>query len=542
MQTAVVVDPDHPYSEDFSFINISPGWMYLNGESSSNSCCAWTHGKPSQIGETGRFMYITDDDGASNHYTVGNSTNFGYIPFQECTVFAAKTFNLSEGLYTFSYKHRVKGVSQSDYARVALVPVNTPLEGIYGGRPDGFSYNSLPDGWIALDGGTELPQYGTTATWTTKTEQYPLLASGNYMLVFIWHQDMGGTHHSAVQKPIAIDEISISCTTLVYPPDVNFANGDITDTEATLNLYAPTLGLAPTSYEVQYEPALDHNNYVGAPIATFNVVESPQSVTLTGLTPKTLYNVRLRSVYTANGHSVYSDWADYASMFETKYPCPTNLTVLDQTTSWANVVWTPVEMELPEGQYIHYWWQLTTDLNDWGDYIGQGLVSYSWEQNLAPGTYYFHAKTAVYENNVGLMGESNWSEPVAFTIAPWTDPVTVFPMIQDFEEFPYRFADGLTLDGEYEHLDVLDYLASGVSTPEGGENDYMLRFHSCSNKTAYLVLPPMRPSTNDALVSFWWYHDNSDNNANEGVTVDDRTEIHDPDGKIVVYGSAKLSV
>ena len=29
---------------------------------------------------------------------------------------------------------------------------------------------------------------------------------------------------------------------------------------------------------------------------------------------------------------------------------------------------------------------------------------------------------------------------------------------------------------------------------------------------------------------------------NEGVTVDDRTEIHDPDGKIVVYGSAKLSV
>ena len=29
---------------------------------------------------------------------------------------------------------------------------------------------------------------------------------------------------------------------------------------------------------------------------------------------------------------------------------------------------------------------------------------------------------------------------------------------------------------------------------------------------------------------------------NEGVTVDDRTEINDPDGKIVVYGKSRLSI
>ena len=532
MQAPVAMNENNPtYSQDFNFINIGHGWMFLNVPRGDSDDYGWYWGNIGTTYSSRYCIYISDDGGTSNNYFVGNSYelpngNQGYLPFNETTVYAVKTFDLASGQYTFQYDYRVKGVANKDYARVALVPANIALQGIYAGCPSGLSSTTLPEGWIALDGGTQLPQYESTATWSTKTEQYTVLAPGNYMMVFIWHQDAGSRTHSAVQRPIAIDNVSVTWSSLVYPPEVSYEASQATDTEAPpMYLYAPELGIAPTSYEVQYEPALDHNDYEGAPIASFDAIENPQSVTLTGLTPHTLYNVRIRSVYTANGHSVYSDWANYASMFTTKYPRPTNLTVLDQTTSWANVVWTPVEMELPEGQYIHYWWQLTTDLNDWGDYIGQGLVSYSWEQNLAPSTYYFHAKTAVYENNVGLMGESNWSEPITITIAPWTDPVTVFPLIENFEEFPDHFANGLTLDGEYEHLGIVDYLVSGVPTPESGENDYMLRFHSCSSKTAYLVLPPMRPSTSDALVSFWWYHDNSDNNANEGVTVE-----HSSDG------------
>ncbi len=525
-ETVVMGATNTSYYEDFE--SNDGDWMFLN--SGTNKWRRFSYSKNGT--DYGYGLRITNSaDNVMNpswEYSTRKSGFQGYIG-TPATSYAIKTFTLTEGHYEFNYRRAVKGVADNDYMRVVLVPAETEL--VAGTLPDGFDYDSTPDEWFSLDYGEQLSGHPTNAyQWfgisTISLDVYPggTYEPGNYMMVVLWHNP-GAPARDGQNPPGAIDNVSVTWSSLIYPPDVNFSYEEITDTEATLNLYAPGLGIAPTSYEVQYEPALAYNNYEGAPIAAFDAIESPQSVTLTGLTPKTLYNVRLRSVYTANGHSVYSDWADYPSLFETKYPRPTELAVVDQTTSWVYVMWSPVEITLSEGQYINYWWQLTTDLNDWGDYIGQGLASYSWEQNLAPGTYYFHAKTAVYENNVGIMGESKWSEPVAFTIAPWTDPVTVFPMIQDFEAFPSRFANGLTLDGEYEHLDVLSYLASGVPTPEGGENDYMLRFHSCSNKTAYLVLPPMRPSTNDALVSFWWYHDNSDNNANEGVTVE-----HSSDG------------
>ena len=534
MQAPVAMNENNPtYSQDFNFINIGHGWMFLNVPRDDSDDYGWYWGNIGTSYSSKYCIYISDDGGISNNYFVGNSYelpsgNHGYLAFNETTVYAVKTFDLASGQYTFQYDYRVKGVANKDYARVALVPANIALQGIYAGCPSGLSSTTLPEGWIALDGGTQLPQYESTATWSTKTEQYTVLAPGNYMMVFIWHQDAGSRTHSAVQRPIAIDNVSVTWSSLVYPPAVSFEASQATDTEAPpMYLYAPESGIAPTSYEVQYEPALAYNNYVGAPIASFAATSNPVSATLTGLTPHTIYNVRIRSVYTANGHSVYSDWADYTSMFTTKYPRPTHLVVVGQTSSWANVRWNPVdvEMTLPEGQYINYWVQLTTDLNDWGE-EDRGWASDSWEKNLAPGTYHFRVQTAVYQEEGNLyMGGSDWSDPITFTIAPWTDPVTIFPLTYDFEEWSNHFADGLTLDGDYENLDILTYGVSGVPTPEEGDNEYALQFRSTANKTACLVLPPLRPSTSSALVSFWWYHNNSDNYAGEGVVVE-----HSSDG------------
>ena len=534
MQAPVAMNENNPtYSQDFNFINIGHGWMFLNVPRDDSDDYGWYWGNIGTSYSSKYCIYISDDGGTSNNYFVGNSYelpsgNHGYLAFNETTVYAVKTFDLASGQYTFQYDYRVKGVANKDYARVALVPANIALQGIYAGCPSGLSSTTLPEGWIALDGGTQLPQYESTATWSTKTEQYTVLAPGNYMMVFIWHQDAGSRTHSAVQRPIAIDNVSVTWSSLVYPPAVSFEASQATDTEAPpMYLYAPESGIAPTSYEVQYEPALAYNNYEGAPIASFAATSNPVSATLTGLTPHTIYNVRIRSVYTANGHSVYSDWADYTSMFTTKYPRPTHLVVVGQTSSWANVRWNPVdvEMTLPEGQYINYWVQLTTDLNDWGE-EDRGWASDSWEKNLAPGTYHFRVQTAVYQEEGNLyMGGSDWSEPITFTIAPWTDPVTIFPLTYDFEEWSNHFADGLTLDDDYENLDILTYGVSGVPTPEEGDNEYALQFRSTANKTACLVLPPLRPSTSSALVSFWWYHNNSDNYAGEGVVVE-----HSSDG------------
>lgn len=526
MQAPVAMNENNPtYSQDFNFINIGHGWMFLNVPRGDSDDYGWYWGNIGTTYSSRYCIYISDDGGTSNNYFVGNSYelpngNQGYLAFNETTVYAVKTFDLASGQYTFQYDYRVKGVANKDYARVALVPANIALQGIYAGCPSGLSSTTLPEGWIALDGGTPLPQYESTATWSTKTEQYTVLAPGNYMMVFIWHQDAGSRTHSAVQRPIAIDNVRVTWSSLVYPPTVAALHPQVTDTEAPLAMYAPEQGIAPTSYEVQYEPAAAVNTYEGAPIATFNVTETPQTVTLTGLTPLTLYSARVRSVYTANGHSVYSDWQYCPNLFTTLCTRPTHLVVVGQTSSWANVRWNPVEMTLPEGQYINYCVQLTTDLNDWGE-EDCGWASDSWEKNLAPGTYHFRVRTAVYQEEGNLyMGGSDWSDPITFTIAPWTDPVTIFPLTYDFEEWSNHFADGLTLDGDYENLDILTYGVSDVPTPEEGDNEYALRFRSTSNSTACLVLPPLRPSTSSALVSFWWYHNSSDNNAGEGVVVE----------------------
>ena len=524
----VLVDVTHPYSHGFQyyamgagFVSDLDGWQLINKGFYGNDWMIGTApGTLTGTSGTNYSLYISYNMNA-HEYVHRSTDNYGQAHSYASTVYATKVFTLAPGSYQFGYRWKCKGIHESDYFRVALVPANTVLNAS-SSTPVGLSYNTLPDGWIALDGGEALNPItgnlvGFDSYTTPDADRIPILEEGDYMMVFIWH-NIGLSSPSAQNPPVAFDNVTISCSTIIYGPDYNCTG--ITDTEATLNLYAPGLGVAPTGYEVQYEPALDYNNYVDAPIVTVNVVENPQTVTLTGLTPKTLYNVRLRSVYTTNGHSIYSDWVDAASCFETKYPRPTDLTVVDQTTSWANVVWAPVEVNLAEGEYINYWWQLTTDPDDWGEYIGQGQVSNSWAQNFVPGTYYFRVSTAVYQENGNLfMGQSDWSEPLEFTIAPWTDPVTIFPLTNDFEAFPDHFADGLTLDGDYGHFDIMFY-TSEEPTPGDTENGYKLRFHSCGNKTAYLVLPPLRPSTSDALVSFWWYHDSSINETNDGVIVE----------------------
>ena len=518
MQEAVVMDASHSnYSQNFNFINIGHGWMFLNVPRVNSDDYGWYWGNIGTTYSSRYCIYISDDGGTSNNYYVGNSYEIGgthgYLTFNETTVYAAKTFNLAPGQYTFNYDYRVKGVVGQDYARVALVPADVALEGIYAGCPDGLTSTTLPEGWIALDDETALPQYGTTATWSTKTVTHSVFAPGDYMMVFIWHQDAGSRLHSAVQMPIAIDNVSVAWSPLITPPDMSTLVAAPTDTQATLTWVVPTCMLTPTSYEVEY--ATDAS-FADALTATTNT----NSVTLTGLTANTNYFVQIRSACTANGTTIYSDWSD-ARVFSTNYPTPTNLTLVRQTTSMAQVMWTPVELTLPEGQRINYTYQLTTDPDDWGA-DNPGLSSNGWERNLAPGSYRFRVKTAIYDNGTNaIVGESSWSEPIQFTIAPWTDPVTIFPLTYGFET-PTYFDDGLTLGGALERLDIYNYSNAQDQLPAhaGGESQRLLGFASGSSSEAYLVLPPLRPSTSDALVSFWWYHDNTANNTDEGVTIE----------------------
>lgn len=536
MQAPVVMPSAIVFYEE-GFESDNGNWMFIDGGGEVNrwrrfSVFNFDYGN---LGYGLRVTYSTDNSATTQwkyrtgySYSFGNNSGFMATP---ATSYAVKTFTLSAGHYEFGYDYAVKGRANDDYMRVVLVPAETVFEA--GVLPEGFDYNNTPNDWFALDGGQQLVgnannsnYYGWNAQSPISLDVYPggPYEPGNYMIVVLWKNDGSLRTDQAQNPPGAIDNVSVTWSSLVYPPAVAALHPQVTDTEAPLAMYAPEQGIAPTSYEVQYEPAAAVNTYEGAPIATFNVAETPQTVTLTGLTPLTLYSARVRSVYTANGHSVYSDWQDCPSLFTTLCTPPTNLVVVGQTSSWANVRWNPVEMTLPDGQYINYCVQLTTDLNDWGD-DDCGWASDSWEKNLAPGTYHFRVRTAVYEEEGNLyMGGSDWSEPITFTIVPWTDPVTIFPLAYGFEEPLYRFADGITISGDFDRFGFYNYYNQQDQLPAhaDGESQHLLAYHSSSNSEACLVLPPMSSSdaSADLLVSFWWYHFDSETNSNVGVTIE----------------------
>ena len=519
------------YYEDFESGN--GDWVFLNA--STNKWRRFSYNNQFN-GNQGYGLRVTSSaDNAltpswnyttRSSYTLNGHTNYLGTP---ATSYALKTFALTEGHYEFTYRYAVKGVANEDYMRVVLVPAETEI--VAGTLPDGFDYQSTPDGWFSLDQGHQLTGYQANYYhWkdqiTITLDVYPgsTIDPGNYMIVVLWHNP-GTTGRDGQNPPGAIDNVSIAWSPVIYEPV--FAGYEATDTEATLNLIAPGMGISPTSYEVQYEPAGGNNNFVDAPIANFNVTESPQAVTLTGLTPNTSYYFRIRSAYTANGTTIYSDWSG-SQTISTLYPRPTDLAVVYQTTNSVELSWTPVEIEHSSNQQVEYSWQLTTDMNNWGE-ENDGVVSASWGRNLAVGTYYFRVRAKLYDINAhAYLAAGVWSEPLEFTIAPWTDPLTVFPLSYDFEASS-NIPNGMTLDGHYERFDIESNLYSGVPAHEGSESEKILSFNSGINQQAYLVLPPLDPSTPDALVSFWWYHHSGhvnfpNTNINDGVEVETSTD------------------
>ena len=183
---------DFPYVEDFE---TACDWQLING----NLTNKWVWGEAST--RNNHYLYISDNNGASNHYTITSST----------MVYAVKQFHFEEGWYRFQYDWLANGEKNYDYLRVALVPASVTLSA---GTtlPSGFSYQSLPSGWIALDGGKQL---NLDSWWqTTFSEIY--VPTGDYMMVFAWRNDTS----IGSQPPAAIDNVSIRPVTCLAPVEL----------------------------------------------------------------------------------------------------------------------------------------------------------------------------------------------------------------------------------------------------------------------------------------------------------------------------------
>lgn len=149
------------------------------------------------------------------------------------------------GDYVYSFDWKCNGEFRYDYLRAALVPAYTVLTP---GHPSGFDGNEVPEGSIALDNNQQL---NLSTTWQNQQGVFHLVTPGNYLLVFMWRNNIGAYH----QTPAAIDNILIEPSDglparprHVVAVDVNNAEYGIV-TGAGLYYYGDTAILAAIPYD-----------------------------------------------------------------------------------------------------------------------------------------------------------------------------------------------------------------------------------------------------------------------------------------------------
>ena len=228
-----------PYATDFE---TDCDWQLINGDRINQ----WCYGTAASNGEGSHSLYISNDGGVTNAYTDGATA---YVNGQEYAssytmVYAAKTFHFEAGIYNITFDWRALGNLDYDYMRVALVPITIGLEAdAY--QPAGFSYNTLPEGWIALDGGMKLSQ---SAEWQAKSTDFCVPAAGCYKVVFAWHNSTWNGN----QPPAAIDNVSITAITCSIPFNLVATNINVTAADLNWN-GSPDVD----SYTLKYRTAED---------------------------------------------------------------------------------------------------------------------------------------------------------------------------------------------------------------------------------------------------------------------------------------------
>jgi hypothetical protein len=183
-----------PFSGSFDDDDDSNGWTLINGNQHNH----WTIG--SAAGHPGRSLYITDN-GSSNNYSGPAST-----------VYATHALHFdSVGDYLYNFDWRCYGEMNHDYLRAALIPAHTVLTA---GNLCGFDDFEVPEGGIALDNQSYLNQ---STLWQNLSGSVHIVTPGNYLLVFMWRNNLGGYH----QPPAAIDNINFMSNSGTLPPPIH---------------------------------------------------------------------------------------------------------------------------------------------------------------------------------------------------------------------------------------------------------------------------------------------------------------------------------
>ena len=248
---------NYPYYCDFADSAIAAGWEPVNGTQAN----AWYVGSGAHYGTADNMaMYISNDNGVSNTYNVSSTSN----------VLAYRTFAMQPGSYNINFMWQAAGESCCDYMRVFLVPGTVNF---IANETNGIASTGAPAGWIALDGGNKL---NSNSSWQNIAEDVTITSTGNYHLVFFWHNDGSiGTN-----PPAAVDNIEVTRNVCpIIDLQVDTATGSTITISWTGN---------SDSYQVEYgTPGFAH----GTGIST---TTTATSATLTGLTSLTNYEIYVR--------------------------------------------------------------------------------------------------------------------------------------------------------------------------------------------------------------------------------------------------------
>ncbi len=362
-----------PFTDDFEDGN---KWVLVNGTITNK----WAYGEAVNNGGS-HALYISNDGGASNAYTLNSAA----------MVYASKIISIEEaGTYSFSYDWMANGESNNsgtsayDYLRVALAPADADLKAS-SSAPSGFSSNTLPEGWIALDGGEWLN--GVT-TWQSKSVEVAVEA-GQYKLVLAWRDDTS----SGNQTPAAVDNFSIAKRDCPKP----------TAFEVT-SVASRSAVVAWSSEASSCQIAL--GTTAGFSPSSVTPIEADANpFTLENLEPATTYYAYVRAICDEN----FSDWSDRI-IFTTLVACPvpTGLEAILTAGegSIATLNWNAGEAS---DWVVEY--SLNSDFSD--PVISEsvsGAASLNLENLTPEATYYARVKAVCGGDD----GESEWSAAISF--------------------------------------------------------------------------------------------------------------------------------
>lgn len=274
------------YTCDFEDPYDTLGWVFVNGSQTNQ----WYIGVDSvNVGSSA--LLVSNVDSETNTYN-NSSTSIAYV---------YREFELGVGGYYISYNWHGYGEASYDYLRVFLAPSSAVITD--GLLPDGTTstygfQNTVPAGWIPLDGGSRL---NLASSWQTYMCEFSVSTADTYKLVFMWCNDgSAGTN-----PPAAVDNIVFTQPTCPTPA-MPFVD-NLETTSFDLHWTDMTGGYA-SEWIVELDSATQAHGQ-GTLYAANDTV-----ITFTGLTPNTKYTMWISAVCSGSDTSM-------ALRYETRTPC-----------------------------------------------------------------------------------------------------------------------------------------------------------------------------------------------------------------------------